>query len=115
MRHRGVDVGNFFLADKADGQVFTDADEEVLTLFASQAASAIANARSHRDERRARADLEALIETSPVGVLVLDAETGGPVCSTARRGASQRTCASPAVRPNRCWRCCPSAAPTGVR
>ena len=79
MRHRGVDVGNFFLADKADGQVFTDADEEVLTLFASQAASAIANARSHRDERRARADLEALIETSPVGVLVLDAETGGPV------------------------------------
>ena len=79
MRHRGADVGNFFLADKADGQVFTDADEEVLTLFASQAASAIANARTHRGERRARADLEALVETSPVGVLVFDAETGGPV------------------------------------
>ena len=76
MRHRGADVGGFFLADKADGAAFTDADEEVLTLFASQAASAIANARTHRDERRARADLEALVETSPVGVLVLDAESG---------------------------------------
>ena len=76
MRHRGADVGGFFLADKANGEVFTDEDEEVLTLFASQAASAIANARTHRDERRARADLEALVETSPVGVLVLDAETG---------------------------------------
>ena len=79
MRHRDVDVGSFFLADKADGEAFTSEDEEVLALFASQAASAIANARTHRDERRVRADLEALVETSPVGVLVLDAETGRPV------------------------------------
>ena len=79
MRHRDNDVGSFFLADKADGKVFTDEDEEVLTLFASQAASAIANARAHSAEKRARADLEALIETSPVGVLVLDAKAGRPV------------------------------------
>ncbi len=79
MRHHDADVGSFFLADKADGEAFTNADEEVLTLFASQAASAIANARTHRDERRAKADLEALVETSPVGVLVLDAESGRPV------------------------------------
>ena len=79
MRHRGADVGSFFLADKADGEAFTEEDEEVLALFASQAASAIANARTHRDERRARADLEALVETSPVGVLVLDAATGRAV------------------------------------
>ena len=76
MRHRGVGVGIFFLADKADGEAFTGEDEEVLALFASQAASSIANARAHRDERRARADLEALVETSPVGVVVLDARTG---------------------------------------
>ena len=76
MRHRGADVGSFFLADKADGEAFTDADEEVLTLFASQAAAAIVNARTHRDERRARADLEALVDISPVGVLVLDAQAG---------------------------------------
>ena len=79
MRHRGVGVGHFFLAEKAAGDEFTGADEEVLTLFASQAAAAIANARTHRDERRARADLEALVETSPVGVVVFDATSGHPV------------------------------------
>ncbi len=40
---------------------------------------AIANARRHREERRARADLETLIDTSPVGVAVFDATTGAPV------------------------------------
>ena len=79
MRHRGVSVGNFFLAEKADGEEFTEEDEEVLMLFASQAATAIANARTHRAEQRARADLEALVETSPVGVVVFDAKSGRPV------------------------------------
>ena len=75
MRHRGVHVGSFFLAGKEGGE-FTGGDEEVLGLLASQAASAIANARAHRAEQRARADLEALVETSPVGVVVFDAGTG---------------------------------------
>ncbi len=79
MRHRGAQVGNFFLGEKETGPEFTDEDEEVMALFASQAAAAIANARTHRDERRARADLEALIETSPVGVVVFDSRTGRPV------------------------------------
>ena len=79
MRHRGVQVGNFFLGRKQTGPEFTAEDEEVLVLFASQAAAAVANARTHRDERRARADLEALIETSPVGVMVFDARSGRPV------------------------------------
>ena len=79
MRHRGEHVGNFFLGNKAGGQEFTNDDEEVLVLFALQAAAAIANARTHQNERRARADLETLIETSPVGVAVFDARTGGPV------------------------------------
>ncbi|MDE2827902.1 MAG: response regulator [Bacteroidota bacterium] len=79
MRHRGVLVGNFFLASKQGGHEFTDEDEEVLGLFASQAAAAIANARTHRDEQRARSSLEALVDTSPVGVAVFDAKTGQPV------------------------------------
>ena len=78
MHHRGVLVGNFYLAEKAGGEAFTDEDEEVLVLFASQAATAIANARTYRAERRARADLEALIETSPVGVVVFDARDRRP-------------------------------------
>ena len=79
MRHRGEHVGHFFLGEKAGGEAFTDEDEEVLVLFASQAATAIANARTHRDERRARADLEALVDTTPVGVVVFDAGSGRAV------------------------------------
>ena len=76
MRHRGVHVGGFYLGEKEGGRKFTSEDEEVLVLFASQAAAAVVNARKHRDERRARGDLEALIDTSPVGVVVFDAQTG---------------------------------------
>ena len=76
MRHRGVHVGGFYLGAKEGGRKFTSEDEEVLVLFASQAAAAVVNARKHRDERRARGDLEALIDTSPVGVVVFDAQTG---------------------------------------
>ena len=79
MRHRGVHLGTFFLGEKEGGREFTREDEEVLLLFASQAATAIANARTHRNEQRARADLEALVETSPVGVAVFDARTGRPM------------------------------------
>ena len=79
MRHHGVDVGSFFLGEKSDGRAFSDDDEEVLVLFAAQAAAAIANARRYRDERRARADLEALVDTCPVGVVVFDARTGRAV------------------------------------
>ncbi len=76
MRHHGVHVGNFYLVEKEGGEAFTDRDEEVLLLFGAQAAAAIAHARAYRDERRARADLQALVETSPVGVVVFDAPTG---------------------------------------
>ncbi|MCY4406768.1 MAG: ATP-binding protein [Rhodospirillaceae bacterium] len=81
MRHHGEQVGNFFLGGKEDAPDFTDADDEMLELFASQAAAAIVNARAHQQERRARADLEALIETTPVGVMVMDAGSGRPVSS----------------------------------
>ena len=47
-------------------------------LFAAQAALAIANAHRHREEQRLRADLETLVDTSPVGVVVFDARTGLP-------------------------------------
>ena len=79
MRHREVHVGNCYLVEKAGGRAFTDEDEETLVLLASQAAAAIANARTYRAEQQARADLEALVETSPVGVLVFDGPTGRPV------------------------------------
>ncbi len=85
-------LGSFFLGEKEDGREFTDGDEDVLVLFASQAATAIANARAYRDEQRARADLQALVDTSPVGVVVFDAGTGGSCRSTVRQDRSSRAC-----------------------
>ena len=79
IRHRGRHVGNLYLSDKQGGLEFTQEDEETLQMFAAQAALVIANARRLRDERRARADLETLVNTSPVGVVVFDARTGSPV------------------------------------
>ena len=78
MRHRGTHIGSFFLANKQGDEEFSREDEEVVAMFASQAALVICNARRHRDALRARTDLETLIDTSPVGVVVFDGNTGSP-------------------------------------
>ena len=74
--HLGERLGNIYLTEKEGGREFTLEDEETLVMFASQAGMAIVNARRYSDEHRARADLEALVNISPVGVLVFDAKTG---------------------------------------
>ena len=79
IRHQGSQVGFFYLLDKESGQQFTSEDERIISMFISQAGAAITNAKKHRDEQQARADLEALIDTSPVGVVVFDARTGKAV------------------------------------
>ena len=50
LSQRGERVGYFYLAGKEGGREFTSEDKEVLALCASQAAVAIANARTYRDE-----------------------------------------------------------------
>ena len=78
VRQQGTSVGTIYLAHEAEGREFGQEDEETLVMFAAQAAQVIANARRHREERRAKADLETLVNTSPVGVVVFDAGTGTP-------------------------------------
>ncbi len=75
---QGVCSGRIYVGSDEPGRQFTQEDEETLVLFASQAAQVIANARRHREEQRARASLETLIDTSPVGVVVFDTKTGAP-------------------------------------
>ena len=87
IRHRDEAIGAIYVGEKE--QEFTAEDEETLVMFASQAALVIANARRHREEQRARADLEALVNTAPVGVLVFDARTGNPM--SVNRGAGRRS------------------------
>ncbi len=76
IRYRDEYVGNIYLTEKEGGAEFTSEDEDILVMFASQAGAAISNARRYEEEHRARADLEALINISPVGVLVFNARTG---------------------------------------
>ena len=77
--HLGERVGIIFMGDREGEGAFTPQDEETFVMFAAQAALVIANARRHRSEQQARANLETLIDTSPVGVVVFDARTGAPV------------------------------------
>ena len=79
IRNKGEVVGIFFVGEKEDGKEFTAGDEETLVMFAAQAAMAIVNARRYRDEQQARAHLETVIDTSPVGVVVFNARTGVPI------------------------------------
>ena len=78
-RHRGQSVGSIFLANTAEDAAFSRPDEKTLVLLASQPAFVIANAHTHREEQHARATLHALINISPVGVVVFNAASGAPV------------------------------------
>ena len=71
----GQRLGNIYLTEKEGGREFSPEDEEILVMIASQAALVIANALRYQDEQRARADLQALVDISPVGVLIFDGKT----------------------------------------
>ena len=75
IRDRGNQVGNIYIGKQQLGPDFTLEDEETLEMFAAQVGAAITNARRYGDEQRAKADQTALVNTSPVGVLVVDAKT----------------------------------------
>ena len=53
IRSRGVVYGNLYLTDKADGQVFTDVDQELAVGLAAAAGVAIENARLHEQAQAA--------------------------------------------------------------
>ncbi len=56
--------GNLYLTDKINGDEFTDADEELITIFASHAAVAIKNARLYKEVGR----LAIIDERSRIGM-----------------------------------------------
>ncbi len=59
---RGVAYGNLYLTEKQAGEQFTEADEELVTLLAAQAAVTIENARLYESAKRWSRQLEALHE-----------------------------------------------------
>jgi signal transduction histidine kinase len=61
---RGVAYGNLYLTEKAGGEDFTDEDQELVEVLASQAAVAIENARLYEASTRWSRQLESLIDVS---------------------------------------------------
>jgi signal transduction histidine kinase len=59
---RGVAYGNFYLTEKAHGHDFTEADQEVVSLLAAQAAVAVENARLYEASTQWSRQLESLNE-----------------------------------------------------
>src|SRR5262249_33511244 len=61
---RGTAFGNLYLTEKAGGEEFSEADEEIVRLLAAQAAVAIENARLYEASRQWSRQLESLNEVS---------------------------------------------------
>ena len=59
---RGVAFGNLYLSEKQSGDDFSEEDEEIVTLLASQAAVAVENARLYESATRWSRQLESLHE-----------------------------------------------------
>ncbi len=72
LRRRGGISGKLHVAKTRPGELFDPCDEDALVLFASHAAPAVENARRFGEERRARICFEALMDSSSVGVVVVD-------------------------------------------
>ena len=82
LRHLDGCLGSIYLLGKEEGQEFTDEDERLVAMFAAQVAVTVVNALRYEEERQAKAQVEterrrlaALVGSSPVGVLVVDAKT----------------------------------------
>jgi signal transduction histidine kinase len=80
---RGVAYGNLYLTEKAGGTDFSDEDQSLVELLASQAAVAIENARLYESATRWSRQLESLIEVS--GALARETELARLLELVARR------------------------------
>ena len=68
-------IGTIRISGKESGDEFSPEDEQALRNFAPYATLAISTAVRHWSDRRSKAELEALVDATPVGVLVFDAES----------------------------------------
>ena len=88
---RGVAYGNLYLTEKAGGGDFSEEDEELVGLLASQAAVAIENARLYEAATAWSKQLESLNEVGNA----LATETGPRPAARSRRPAAARAAGCP--------------------
>ncbi len=80
---RGVAYGNFYLTEKSGGDDFTEEDQEIVSLLASQAAVAIENARLYEAMTQWSRQLESLNEVG--NALITETDLGRLLDLVARR------------------------------
>jgi signal transduction histidine kinase len=80
---RGIAYGNLYLTEKADGEDFTDEDQELVRLLAGQAAVAIENARLYEATTHWSRQLESLNEIG--NALATETDVGRLLDLVARR------------------------------
>jgi len=68
----GDPVGNFYVGEKGKREEFSPDDETLFGLLCTQAGMAIRNSRLAQTLEAGQTRLQALIETSPVGIIVVD-------------------------------------------
>jgi len=73
---RGEGWGNLYLAEKEDGEEFTDEDEDAAVALAQWAATAIDNARLYEDSERRRRQLEQAVRSLEAARDIADAISG---------------------------------------
>lgn len=69
---RGAEIGIIYVFRAAVNVAFSREEQELLTLFANQAAIAVSNARLYQGVLREKQHLDAIIEQSADGVMILD-------------------------------------------
>lgn len=72
---RGEAWGNLYLTEKADGEEFTEEDEEAVFVLSQWAATAIGNARLYEDSERRREQLERAVRSLEAARDIADAIT----------------------------------------
>ena len=71
-------IGALRIYEKEGGGQFTSEDEQALQIITPLATLAISNAVRYWSDHKVKVELEALVDASPIGVVVLDVHTGAP-------------------------------------
>ena len=95
MKASGRQVGSVYVWESSGSDDFTQEDEEILEMFAGQAALALTNARRHGDERRAKDDIEALERLRTEFLAMVIHELRGPLTSIKGSAATMRSASVP--------------------
>lgn len=76
INHPDQRVGVMYLMEKEGEPEFTADDEHIAAVFAAQAGSTIVNARRCEEARKAREEMETLMDLCPIAVSIFDTRLG---------------------------------------